>query len=368
MATSGDIVRLLTDLDALAGVSGYESRVGDRLERELVPWVDEHRRDALGNRFFVKRGTDPDFRVMLSAHMDEIGLIVSYIDEAGFLYAVPAGLLDFRYLPGRDYLIQTDAGPVPAISGTMSVHLLDEKTMASAATADDLYFDLGCRSRAEVEALGVKVGDSISFDRKGRVLNGRIFSGKAMDNRVGCAVLVETMRRLSGANLLPTIHAVGTVQEELGIRGAGPAAVSVAPRVAIAVDIIFAGGTPDIEERRLPIKLGAGPAIKFHDWSPGNAFVGNTVPRYMTDRLVAAAERIGMPYQREVVLNGGTDAWAISMSGTGVLTGCVSVPCRYVHSNVGSVDLEDVENAVRLIVAFIEGLDAEYGRIDDYQI
>lgn len=361
MTHSADLALLLSELDALFGVSGYEGGVGDRIAAELEPYVDESRRDCLGNRFFVKRGTDPEFRLMLSAHMDEVGLIVSHIDEAGFVYCVSAGLLDARALATREYLIQTSSGPIPAIVGSKPAHLLCEEEARRVTAAEDLYFDLGCSSRAEVEGLGVRVGDPVGYDRVGRTLNGRVYSGKSVDNRAGCAVLVEVMRRLSTKTLVPSVHAVATVQEELGIRGAGPAAARVDPRVAVAIDAIFAGGTPDLCERKVPIRLGAGPAIKLHDWSPCNAFVGNTVPRFMTDRLIAAAERAKVPYQREVVLNGGTDGWAISMSGTGVLTGCVSIPARYIHTAVGCVHLDDLENAVSLIVAFIEDLDASYG-------
>lgn len=360
------VFRLLQELDKIVGVSGYEGAVGDRLELELRPHVDSCRLDALGNRYFIKHGIDPSFRVMLCAHMDEIGLIVSYVDEGGFVYTVPAGLLNSQILAARNFLIHTEIGVVPAVSGTLPVHLAHEESLES--VPGEFYLDLGCENRAEVEALGVRIGDVVSFAGGGHLMNKRIYSGRAVDNRAGCAVVAEVMKRLRNERILPSVHAVGTVQEELGIRGAGPAAANVSPRVALVVDVVFAGGTPEMNERRMPIRLGFGPSVKFHDWSPGNAYMGNTVPRYMTDRLVSAAERESIPFQREVILNGGTDGWAIALSGAGILTGCVSIPCRYLHSNVAMVHREDLENTVQLILSFIRGLDREYGHIEDYQI
>ena len=169
--------------------------------------------------------------------------------------------------------------------------------------------------------------------------------------------MVEVMRRLP-ANPAATVVATAAVQEELGIRGAGPAATRIVPDVALAIDVTLCGDTPGMDFARLPIKLGQGPAIKYFDWAPAMGF-GTAVPRRMTDRLEQVAERAGIAYQREVLLGGATDAWGIQLSGTGVLTGCVSIPSRYIHSAVGCVDVDDVEGAIELILAFIASVAAD---------
>jgi putative aminopeptidase FrvX len=169
----------------------------------------------------------------------------------------------------------------------------------------EVYLDLGTASREETETLGVRVGDYVTFERLGRLLNdGRLFTGKAAADRAGVAVLIEVMRRLTDVEVEANVHAVATVQEEVGIRGAGPAAFRIKPDVALAIDVTLAGGTPSIEDRQLPVKLGEGPAIKFFDWAPGLGMIGNNVPKWLTSKLVAVAEERGIPYQREVLFNG----------------------------------------------------------------
>ncbi len=148
---------------------------------------------------------------------------------------------------------------------------------------------------------------------------------------------------------------MAAVQEELGIRGAGPAGFRVQPDVALAIDVTLCGDVPGVDFGRAPIKLGGGPAIKYFDWAP-EALIGNAVPRRLTNRLEQAADGAGVTYQREVLMGGATDAWAISLSGGGVLSGCVSLPSRYIHSAVGCVHLDDLEGAVELILAFIDGV------------
>jgi endoglucanase len=349
-------------LDAIPGVSGFEETIGDHLAQRLAPFSDRQESDALGNRFFHLDGSAPDFRVMLCAHMDEIGFVASHIDEGGFVFMVPAGFQDPRVCCGQAYAVHGRRGPVPGVAGQKPVHLLCSKELRRSVPLGELYLDLGTTSRAETEALGVLPGDPITFDRPPQVLNGRLFCGKAVDNRSGCVALIHIMaalhaRRAAG-QLVPSVCAVATVQEELGIRGAGPAACRLQPDLAIALDVTFAGGSPGIDERKVPVKLGGGPAVKLYDWSPCNAYIGNVVPRKLVNRLLDAAWRHDIPVQREVVIDAGTDAWAVSLAGSGVLTGSVCLPSRYIHSAVGCISLEDLANVIRLTGAFIGELEA----------
>lgn len=352
---------LLVQLDAIPGVSGDEERVAAFIKEQLTPFSDEHYSDSLGNQFFVRRGSNPDLKLMLAAHMDEIGFIVHHIDDQGYVYLVPVGMHDSRMVINQVLTIYTDKGPVKGITGGKPAHIVTPEEAQKAIPLGQLHLDLGTSGKEETVALGVKVGDYVAFEREGMFLNGgKVFTGKAVDDRSGCAVLIEVMKRLADKEIVPTVYGVATVQEEVGIRGAGPAAFGIQPDVALAIDVTLAGGTPGIEAKQIPIQFGKGAAIKFYDWAPQSAFIGNAVPKRLTRKLVEVAERHQIPYQREVLLNGATDGWAISLSGKGVLTGCISIPSRYIHSATGCVHLDDVENAVQLIVAFVESFTEKF--------
>lgn len=352
------LTQLLVKLDAIPGVSGAEESVSEFVKGELEGCYDDFHTDALGNHFFTRRGVNPGLTLLLSAHMDEIGFVIHHVDERGFCYFTPVGLHDDRMLPNQVLTIHTEGGPVTGLTGGKPAHVVGPEEATKTIPISELYLDVGTSSLEETEALGVRVGDYATFERTGGLLNGgRVFTGKAVDDRSGVAVMIEVMRRLRGREIPANLVALASVQEEVGIRGAGPAAFRARPEVALAIDVTLAGGTPGVEDKQMPVKLGGGPAIKFFDWAPGFAFIGNSVPRRLTRRLVEVAEKNGIPYQREVLFNGATDAWAISLSGEGVLTGVVSLPSRYIHSAIGCVNLDDLENAVELIVRFVEETD-----------
>jgi putative aminopeptidase FrvX len=354
---SDRMLDLLAALDAAVGVSGDERLVADVIASELDGHHDDHETDVLGNHFFTRRGGEGAPTVMLCAHMDELGFIVQHIEDEGFVRIAPVGYHDARMVVDQDLSIHGANGSVDGVTGAKPAHVLPPEEAKKAIPIDELHVDLGTSSRAETEALGVRVGDLATFARTGMALNGtRTFTGKAVDDRAGCAIMVEVMRRL-GDSPAATVVAVAAVQEELGIRGAGPAAARVKPDVGIAIDVTLCGDTPGLDFSRLPISMGKGPAIKYFDWAPEVGF-GSAVPRHLTDRFERAAESAGIAYQREVLMGGATDAWGIAASGTGVLTGCVSVPSRYIHSAVGCVNLDDVEGAVKLILAFIDDVGA----------
>lgn len=351
------MLELLGRLDAATGVSGEEAAVAEVIVDELAGAYEEHEEDALGNHFFVRNGADGAPTAMLCAHMDELGFVVQHIEDGGFVRIAPVGYHDARMVVDQDLRIHGENGPVDGVTGAKPAHILTEKERRQAIPLDALFVDVGTSSRAETEALGVHVGQFASFARPGKLLNGtRLFSGKAVDDRSGCAVMIEVMRRLGEREIGARVVATAAVQEELGIRGAGPAGLRVKPDVALAIDVTLCGDTPGMDLARAPVKMGLGPAIKYFDWAPA-MLIGSAVPRRLTSRLEAAADAAGVTYQREVLLGGATDAWGIALSGTGVLAGCVSVPSRYIHSAVGCVNLDDMEGAVKLIVAFLEGLD-----------
>ena len=357
MSEQKSLADLLVKLDNIVGVAGDEGLVAEAIREEMAGCYDSHYEDALGNNVFVKKGARDDFKVMLCAHMDELGFLVNYIEDSGLVRFVPVGFHDDRLVIDQDLTIHTSKGPVYGVTGGKPAHILTPEEQQKTVPIAQLFIDVGTSSRQETEELGVRVGDFITFNRTGFFLNGgKVYTGKAVDDRSGCTVMVEVMRRLKGERVAPTVYAVASVQEELGIRGAGPAAFGIKPDVALALDVTLSGGTPGVELKDVAIQLGKGAAIKFYDWAPKFAMIGNAVPKKLTKRLVEVAEEHKIPYQREVLMDAGTDGWSISISGSGVMTGVISIPSRYIHSAVGTVHLDDLESAVNLIVHYIKEL------------
>ncbi|WP_274650610.1 M42 family metallopeptidase [Paenibacillus humicola] len=338
----------MIELDPIFGVVGDEEKVSAYVKEELAGMYDEYEADALGNQYFVQNGTNPRVKLMLAAHMDEIGFVVHHIDDKGFIYFIPVGGHDSRVVINQVLAINTSKGLVKGVTGSRPAHIVSAEEQKKGIPIQELHLDAGTSNKAETLELGVRVGDYITFERKGEYLNGgKVFTGKAVDNRAGCAVLIEVMKRLKTKAVAPTVYGVFTVQEEVGLRGAQPAGFRVQPDVALAIDVTLAGGTPGIQDRELPVEFGAGAAIKCYD-------SGLAVPKKLTNRLVETAEKYAIPYQREVLAKGTTDGHAIALSGSGVLTGCISIPSRYIHSAIGCVHLDDLEHCVQLIVKFIE--------------
>lgn len=324
---------LLKQLSEVFGPSGYEAEVRQMLRDTVADLAAETRVDALGNLIVrAKAGTEGGKRVMLAAHMDEIGLVISHIDEKGFLRFGPVGGI---------YALRMISQRVRFASGLIGVVGIEPIESPKEAKLPKMYIDIGVQNRKEAEKL-VQVGDVVCMDRQLAVSNGRAI-GKAMDDRVGCLILVEVLRALH--NSPHEVYAVFTTQEEVGLRGATTSAYGIEPDMAIAVDVTGTGDTP--EARPMAVELGKGPAIKVMDG-------GMLAHAGVKDLMLQVAENHQIPCQREVLLGGTTDARAIQTSRSGVPAGCLSVPTRYVHSVSEMVDLEDIDNSIRLLVALLE--------------
>jgi putative aminopeptidase FrvX len=323
---------LIKKLVETYGPSGRESELRNIIRAEIKGRCDYISEDPLGNLIGgLKQETKAGRRIMLSAHMDEIGLIVSHVDRQGFARFAPIGGISPLYCIG---------GRVRFASGHAGVIGLDRRPgEKEPPRVDHLYLDLGASSP---ETCPVKVGDIAVFDRPLAEAGNRLIA-KAMDDRVGVAVLIETMRRLKRSSHEALF--VFTVQEELGLRGARTSAFGLDPEVAVAVDITDTGDTP--RAPGMDVSLGKGPAVKIRD---GGMLADPRVVEWMTDRASVAK----VPIQREVLSEGTTDAAAIQVTRAGVAAGCLSIPCRYAHSPSEMVDLSDVENAVRLLVAMLQ--------------
>ncbi|MFN3742656.1 MAG: M42 family metallopeptidase [Anaerolineales bacterium] len=307
--------------------SGYEEAIRTVIREEIAASADEMRVDRLGNLIARKgRREGGGARILVAAHMDEIGLIVTHVEEKGYVRFTSIGGVWAHTLIG---------GRVRFLNGTPGVIHIDQDEDPDCLPAmDKLFIDVGATSAADCP---VRVGDIAAFERPFLEM-GRRWVAKSMDDRIGVAVMIEALRALKEPP--NEVYFVFTVQEEIGTRGAAPAAFGLEPDLALAVDVTNTGDRPG---GKMAVALGKGPAIKIRD---GGMIADPKVVQWM----VETAERAGIPYQREVLLGGTTDARAIQVARAGVPAGCLSIPCRYVHSPSEMVDADDVQNAVRLLV------------------
>jgi endoglucanase len=330
------VKELIQELTEAFGPSGYEDQVREIIKMHVVDQVDETRTDALGNLIALKKGESDSsvepHKIMLSAHMDEIGVIVSHIDDKGFLRFSPIGGVNpLTLLGGRVRFADGATGVI----GREKVQKPNEFP-----TIAKMFIDVGATDK---EHLARRVGDVAAFTRPFTDLGQRL-TAKAFDDRIACAIMVQTVLEL--ASTPHDVHFVFTVQEEVGLRGAQTSAFGLEPDVAIAVDVTGTGDTP--EAHPMAVSLGDGPAIKVKD---SGMLTHPGVKNWMVD----TAERLGLPYQLEVLERGTTDGMAIQTSRAGVATGVLSIPCRYVHSPSEMVDYSDVQNAVKLLVELLSG-------------
>ncbi len=335
--------RLLEKLSNACGLSGDEGALRDTLRLSLADDACEIYTDTIGN-LICRKGNGP-VRVMLDAHLDEVGLVVSGSDEAGLLRFRTSGSIDARVLPGREVLV--GPGHVPGVIGAQAVHLLNGDERDKVIPAKDLRIDIGARTREEA-AEAAPPGTPAYFSTKFERLSERVVKGKAFDDRAGCAILADVLRGPTYEEL--TVLAVFSVQEEVGLRGAQAAAYALAPDVAIAIDGTSASDVPGAEPPATNTHVGQGPAISVMDSTV-------VMDLGLRDQLVRLAEENKIPYQFRRLTTSGTDAGGIFYQRKGVPVANVSVPCRYIHSPVSLADLGDMGGASALIRLFLEGLD-----------
>lgn len=338
-------MKLLKKLSEAHGVPGHEEKVRELLRRELEKSCDEVFVDRLGN--LIARKGNGRRRIMLDAHMDEIGLMVKHIDRKGFIRFTTLGGFFDQTLLNQRVVVHTSRGEVAGVIGSKPPHLMKEEERKKVVKAENMFIDVGAGDAEEVRKLGVSVGDYITFDRSFARLAGRLVTGKAFDDRIGCYALVEVMRRLE---VEAEVYAVATVQEEVGLKGARTAAYRVYPDLAIVLEVTTAGDYPGVREEESPIKLNSGPAITIVD-ARGRGLI--THPS-VKELLTSTAEEAEIPYQLEVGEGGTTDATTIHLTKEGVPAGVVSVPTRYIHTPVEVASGKDIELTVELVARAIE--------------
>lgn len=342
-----EAIPLLKKLSEVDGIAGFEAPARELVRRTWEPLVDEMHEDKIGSLIALKKGTatDDSPKLMLAAHMDEIGLMVSGIEE-GFLRITRVGGMDRRVLPGLDVMVHGQRD-LPGIVATRPPHVLPPDERKKIVPWDKLFVDVGL-PEDEVEDL-VSIGDPISLQRAMSELKNHCVAGKAMDDRACVAAVTLALEQLGRVKHAWDVFAVATAQEETGLKGALTSAYGVAPDLAIALDVTF-GRHPGVpKEGSYP--LGKGPTIGIGP---------NFHPRLVT-RLKEVAKDHEIPYHMDPIPGrSGTDAWAIQVTREGVPTALISVPVRYMHQPVETLDARDVERAGRLLAAFITELEADF--------
>jgi len=321
---------LIKRLVEIPGPSGFEEQIRASVQREIKDHADEIKVDALGN-LIARKGKKKDggLRIMLSAHIDEIGLMVTHVDDNGFARFIGIGGIN----PLTCY-----GGRVLFMNGTRGVIGVEKLESAKAPKLAQLFIDVGASNPDDCP---VGVGDVCGFERLFLELGDRLVA-KSMDDRIAAVIAIEAMRAITDTP--HELYFVFSVQEEVGIRGAITAAYGVDPDLGLAIDVTRSGDTPKCT--KMETALGKGPAVKVRD----SSFIAD--PR-VVNWMVETAKQAGIPYQLEVLEAGGTDGRAIQLTRAGVPTGCLSIPCRYIHSPSEMVDKHDVQNSVKLLVALL---------------
>lgn len=342
-----DVEKFLTAISEATGISGYEFPVAQLIKAEMSKHADEMREDTLGNVVIYKRGGGEDRqRILIAAHMDEIGLMVTKIERGGFLRFTTVGGIDLRTIVGQEVIV-FGKEKIPGILGAKAPHITSSEERSKPYPSEDLYIDLAL-PEDDVKRI-VSVGDLVMISRKAVKLHGKRIAGKAMDDRAGVAVLLSCLQELSRLEHTADLYAVATVQEEVGIRGATTATYGIVPDIGIAVDVTH-GEMPGVDEHRTSC-LGKGPAIA----------VGPNIHPRVGQELIRIAKEYNIPHQLEAAPGPtGTDARAIQVSRDGIATGLVSVPLRYMHTSVELLDLEDIKMAGRLLAYFVAAVNREF--------
>jgi endoglucanase len=347
---SDETLELLRELTEAFGISGYEQEVREIIRRHLQN-ITVIEQDRLGSIVCRKNGKTEIPRIMIAGHMDEIGFIVKLITDEGFIRFSPVGGWWGHVMLAQRVVIKTQKGNIPGLIGSKPPHILSEEERKKLLDPKDMYVDIGAISLDEVKGLGIRPGDPIipvfPFTLSG---TGKTYLAKGFDDRVGCALLIDVIKNLVHENHPNTVYGVGTVQEEVGLRGARTSTWVVEPDVGLTMETGVAGDVPDVKKEDAQAKLGKGPVIVIRD--------GSMIPNLrLRDLFIETAEELRIPYQFDLLERGGTDSGVIHLHRRGVPNLVVAVPTRHIHSHAGIIHRDDYDQTVKLITAVIKKLD-----------
>jgi endoglucanase len=344
-------LQMLKELTDAKGVAGFEDEPREVMKKYIEPYAEEITTDHLGSLIAKKNGDANGPKIMIAGHLDEVGFMVTKIDEKGYLRFQPIGGWWSQVMLAQRVTICTKNGDVVGVIGSRPPHILSAEARRKVVDIKDMFIDIGATSREEALEFGVRPGDQIVPYFEFQVMkNEKFLLAKAWDNRIGCAIAIDVLEKLQTETHPNVVYGVGNVQEEVGLRGAKTCTYTVQPDIGFAVDVGLAGDMPGVSERDAQGKLGHGPQIVLYDAS----MVSH---KDLRDLVIKTAEECGIPYQFEVIPGGGTDAGSMHVSLEGVPSLAISIPARYIHSHSSIIHRDDYENTVKLIVEVIKRLD-----------
>ncbi|WP_153721426.1 M42 family metallopeptidase [Sporosarcina cascadiensis] len=349
-----ETLEMLKELTDARGIPGNEREARESMKKHIEPYADEIEYDGLGSLIASKAGDVNGPKVMLAGHLDEVGFMVTRIDDKGFIYFQTVGGWWSQVMLAQRVSIVTGAGEtITGVIGSKPPHILTPEARKKPVDIKDMFIDVGAVSKEEVLSWGVLPGDmAVPYFEFTVMKNENFLLAKAWDNRIGCAIAVEVMKQLKNEKHPNRLYSVGAIQEEVGLRGAKTAANKIQPDIGFAVDVGIAGDTPGVTAKESVGNLGDGPQILLYDAS----LVSH---RGLRNFVVETAEEIGVPYQFSTMAGGGTDGGSIHVSGTGVPTLSICIPTRYIHSHAAILHRKDFENTVKLLVELMKRLDSE---------
>ncbi|MYL50315.1 M20/M25/M40 family metallo-hydrolase [Halobacillus litoralis] len=353
MAKKDETLQMLKDLTDAKGVPGNEREARDVMKQYIAPYADEVFTDNLGSLIAKKVGNKKGPSVMVAGHLDEVGFMVTRIDDNGYIYFQTVGGWWSQVMLAQRVTIMTRNGDLTGVIGSKPPHILPPEQRKKAVDIKDMFIDIGASSREEAMEFGVKPGDSVvPYFEFTQMKNEKMLLAKAWDNRIGCAIAIEVLKQLKGEKHPNIVYGVGTVQEEVGLRGARTSANVINPDIAFGVDVGIAGDTPGVSDKDASSKMGEGPQIILYDAS----MISH---KGLRDFVTDTADAKEIPYQFDSLAGGGTDSGAIHLSHDGVPALSITIATRYIHSHAAMLHRDDFENAVRLIVEVIKGIDAD---------
>lgn len=351
MAKLDETLSMLKDLTDAKGIPGNEREVREVMKKYIAPFSDEVTTDNLGSLIAKKTGKDGGPKIMVAGHLDEVGFMITNIDDKGFLRFQTVGGWWSQVMLAQRVTIVTDKGDVTGVIGSKPPHILTAEARKKPVEIKDMFIDIGATSREEVMEWGVRPGDMVVPYFEFTVMNNeKMLLAKAWDNRIGCAIAIDVLKQLKNIEHPNVVYGVGTVQEEVGLRGARTSANKIEPDIAFGVDVGIAGDTPGVTEKEAMGKMGKGPQIILYDAS----MVSH---KGLRDLVVNVADELEIPYQYDAMPGGGTDSGAIHVAHHGVPALSITIATRYIHSHAAMLHRDDYENTVKLIVEVIKKLD-----------
>lgn len=347
------ILEMMKELTEVPGVVGDESKARKVMEHHIKPFADEIHQDQLGSLIAVKKGNVQGPKIMITAHLDEVGFMVSDITDDGFIKFIPLGGWWSQVLLAQRVHITAKDRLITGVIGSKPPHILSNEERNKVVQIKDMFVDIGASSKEEALSFGVKPGDTIAPICPFTVMdNPKLLMAKAWDNRLGCAIVVEVLKRLQDKQHENILYGVATVQEEVGIRGAKTAVNMINPDISFAIDVGIAGDVPGVTRNEARGVIGKGPQVVLYDSS--------MVPhKKLREFVVETAEELNLPFQYEALTAGGTDAGNTHLHGNGVPSLAFTIPTRYIHSHASIIHSDDFENTVELFVNLIEKLTSE---------